>query len=175
MKKWYILHIVGGSENSVKRQLEEQITKKQKQDFFEQIVVPAVSVSVLKNNKMVEVSKTLMPSYILIKMEMNDETWHLVNSIPKVTGFLGSNKNRPTPLSEEEVETMLKNLTAASEDQRGCEYRVGETVAITSGPFDKFSGIIEEIDETNSKLRLSVLIFGKQVPIELQFHQVKKQ
>ena len=174
MAKWYILHTVSGSENGVKRMLEDQIVKKKMSDYFEEIVVPVIEVPEIKRGKKVLSEKKFMPGYILIKMNMTDESWHLVKSVPKTTGFLGS-KTTPQALSEAEVQTVFSQLEIESKNASTSSlYNVGDKVQVIDGPFDSFSGIIEEVDVEAQRLRVSVSIFGKATPIELSFTQVKK-
>ena len=174
MAKWYILHTVSGSENGVKRMLQDQIAKKKMSDLFEEIVVPVIEVPEIKRGKKVLSEKKFMPGYILIKMEMTDESWHLVKSVPKTTGFLGS-KTTPQALSEKEVQEVFKQLELESQNANASSlYSAGDKVQVIDGPFDTFSGVVEEVDGEAQRLRVSVSIFGKATPIELSFTQVKK-
>lgn len=174
MAKWYILHTVSGSEKGVKRLIEDQIAKKKMSEYFEEIVVPVVEVPEIKKGKKVITEKKFMPGYVLIKMKMTDESWHLVKSVPKTTGFLGS-KTHPQSLSEAEVQGVFKQLEAASETASiSSLYNVGDKVQVIDGPFDTFSGVVEDVDAEAQKLKISVSIFGKATPIELSFTQVKK-
>lgn len=172
--KWYILHTVSGSEKGVKRMIEEQISRKGMSDQFEDIVVPVIEVPEIKRGKAVITEKKFMPGYILIKMKMTDESWHLVKSVPKITGFLGS-KTRPNPMSETEMQRIFKQLESATKDASTSSlYNVGDKIQVIDGPFDSFSGVVEEVDGLGEKLKISVSIFGKATPIELSFTQVKK-
>ena len=174
MAKWYILHTVSGSEKGVKRLIEDQIAKKKMSEYFEEIVVPVVEVPEIKKGKKVITEKKFMPGYVLIKMKMTDESWHLVKSVPKTTGFLGS-KTNPQALSEAEIQGVFKQLEAESVSANiSSLYNVGDKVQVIDGPFDTFSGVVEEIDADAQKLKISVSIFGKETPIELSFTQVKK-
>jgi len=174
MAKWYILHTVSGSEKGVKRLIEDQIAKKKMSEYFEEIVVPVVEVPEIKKGKKVITEKKFMPGYVLIKMKMTDESWHLVKSVPKTTGFLGS-KTNPQALSEAEIQGVFKQLEAESVSANiSSLYNVGDKVQVIDGPFDTFSGVVEEIDADAQKLKISVSIFGKATPIELSFTQVKK-
>lgn len=172
--KWYILHTVSGSEKGVKRMIEEQIGRKGMSGQFEDIVVPVIEVPEIKRGKAVITEKKFMPGYILIKMQMTDESWHLVKGVPKITGFLGS-KTRPNPMSEDEVQRIFKQLESATKDASTSSlYSVGDKIQVIDGPFDSFSGVVEEVDGAGEKLKISVSIFGKATPIELSFTQVKK-
>jgi len=174
MAKWYILHTVSGSEKGVKRLIEDQIAKKKMSEYFEEIVVPVVEVPEIKKGKKVITEKKFMPGYVLIKMKMTDESWHLVKSVPKTTGFLGS-KTNPQALSEAEIQGVFKQLEAESVSANiSSLYNVGDKVQVIDGPFDTFSGVVEEVDAEAQKLKISVSIFGKATPIELDFTQVKK-
>lgn len=172
--KWYILHTVSGSEKRVKQMIQDQIEKKHMSDQFEDIVVPVIEIPEIKRGKQVITEKKFMPGYIFIKMKMTDESWHLVKSVPKITGFLGS-KTRPKAMSDEEVSRIFKQLESESKSVTSSSlYNIGEKIQVVDGPFDSFSGIVEEIDLEGQKLKISVSIFGKATPIELSFSQVKK-
>jgi transcription termination/antitermination protein NusG len=174
MAKWYILHTVSGSEKGVKRMIEDQIVKRKMSDFFEEIVVPVVEVPEIKRGKKVLSEKKFMPGYVLVKMKMTDESWHLVKSVPKTTGFLGS-KTTPQSLSQAEVDRVFSQLEAESLTASiSSLYSIGDKVQVIDGPFDSFSGTVEEVDAEGQKLKISVSIFGKATPIELSFTQVKK-
>lgn len=174
MAKWYILHTVSGSEKGVKKMLEDQIVKKKMSASFEEIVVPVIEVPEIKRGKKVVTEKKFMPGYVLIKMDMTDESWHLVKSVPKTTGFLGS-KTAPQALSESEVQRVFAQLEVEAKNVSATSlYSVGDKVQVIDGPFDSFSGVVEEADGEAQKLKISVSIFGKATPIELSFTQVKK-
>lgn len=174
MAKWYILHTMSGAEKSVKKAIEDQIAKKKMDDFFEDIVVPVVTVPEVKRGKRVMQEKKFMPGYVLIKMEMNDQSWHLVKNVPKITGFLGS-KTTPTPLPEREVKTIFDKIESESQNALSSSlYNIGDTLQVIDGPFDSFTGVVEEVDADAQKLKISVSIFGKPTQIELSFSQVKK-
>lgn len=171
-KKWYVIHTASGAEKRIKRMMLEKINKQKMSDFFEDILVPVFGVSEVKRGKNVKVEKKLMPSYILIKMDMTDKSWHLVKNIPGVTGFLGS-KTAPKALTEAEVQN-IKSETEAKEAKDAKLYEIGEIVTVIEGPFETFTGTVEEVDQEKSRLKVSVSIFGKATPIELGFTQVKK-
>lgn len=174
MTRWYILHTASGSEKRVKKMIEDQIIKKKMSDCFEDIVIPTLEVSEIKRGQKVLSEKRFMPGYILMKMNMTDESWHLVKSVPKITGFLGS-KTKPQPLSDAEVKSVFDQLEIASKDASAASlHSVGDKVQIIDGPFDSFSGVVEEVEVEAQKLKVSVSIFGKATPIELSFTQVKK-
>ena len=172
--KWYILHTVSGSEKRVKQMIQDQIAKKGMSDHFEEIVVPVIEVPEIKRGKQVITEKKFMPGYILIKMKMTDESWHLVKGVPKITGFLGT-KTRPNPMNDEEVSRIFKQLESETKNASASSlYSVGDKIQVIDGPFDTFSGFVEEVDIDAQKLKISVSIFGKATPIELNFNQVKK-
>lgn len=172
--RWYILHTVSGSEKRVKQMIEDQIVKQDMSDYFYDIVVPVIEVPEIKKGKKVIKEKGFMPGYMLIKMVMTDQSWHLVKSIPKITDFLGS-KTTPKPLKESEVNNIFNQVIAESENASTSSlYNIGDQVQIIDGPFDTFLGVIEDVDIEVQKLKVSVSIFGKSTPIELGFSQVKK-
>ncbi len=174
MAKWYILHTVSGSEKGVKKMIEDQVVKKKMSDYFEDVVVPVIEVPEIKRGKKVMSEKKFMPGYVLIKMKMTDDSWHLVKSVPKTTGFLGS-KTQPQALSDSEIEAIFKKLESESKSASSTSiYNAGDKVQIIDGPFDSFTGVVEEVDIEGQKLKVSVSIFGKATPIELSFTQVKK-
>ena len=164
---------MSGSEKNVKRTLQDQIARHNMSKYFDKIEVPIVEVPEIKRGKKVMTEKNLMPGYIFIKMNMSDESWHLVKKVTK-TKFLGS-KEKPEPLSEKEVEAVFNQLESASETASLASiYSVGDKVQVIDGPFDSFSGVVEEVNAAEQKLKISVSIFGKDTPIELSFTQVKK-
>ena len=172
--KWYIIHTVSGSEKGVKRVIEEQIIKNNMSDYFDEIVVPIIQVPEIKRGKKVVSEKKFMPGYIFIKMKMTDESWHLIKSVPKITGFLGS-KIKPQPLNNVEAKKMFAQLESETKTASiSSLYNIGDKVQIIDGPFDTFSGVVEEIDIEKQNLTVAVSIFGKDAPINLSFTQVKK-
>ncbi|WP_342272709.1 transcription termination/antitermination protein NusG [Candidatus Tisiphia endosymbiont of Parasteatoda lunata] len=172
--QWYVIHTLSGSEKRVKQMILDQIAKQGMSEFFEDIVVPVIEVPEVKRGKNVKTEKKFMPGYILIKMNMTDDSWHLVKSVTKVTGFLGG-KSTPQALSEKEIQNIFSKLEAETKDARVSKlYEIGEAVIVTDGPFETFTGVIEEIDYDKNRLRVSISIFGKATPIELNFTQVKK-
>ncbi len=171
--KWYIIHTLSGSEKRVKQMILDQIEKKSMSEFFEDIVVPVIEIPEVKRGKSVKTERKFIPGYILIKMHMTDKSWHLVKNVPKISGFLG-NKS-PQALTEAEVQNIFSQLeTEIKEANTSRLYDIGESVIVTEGPFETFTGIVEEIDNEKQKLRVSISIFGKATPIGLNFTQVKK-
>lgn len=174
MAKWFIIHTTSGAEKSVKKAIEDQIVKKKMSEYFEEIVVPVVEVPDVKKGKKVLQEKKLMPGYVLIKMDMNDNSWHLVRAVPKVMGFLGS-KMTPEPLKDQEVKKIFEQIESETQQALSSSlYNVGDAVQVIDGPFDSFAGVVEEVDNEGQKLKISVSIFGKATQIELSFSQVKK-
>lgn len=173
MAKWYVIQVLSGAEKRVKQLILDQVKKHDMSELFEDVVVPVIEVSEVKRGKIVKTEKKFMPGYVLIKMNMTDEAWHLVKSVPKIS-FVGNN-SKPRPLAEEEVERIFKQMESGSTAAvaRGI-YEPGEQVTVIDGPFDTFTGVVDEVDLEKGTLRLSVLIFGKATPIELSFNQVKK-
>lgn len=175
MANWYVIHTLSGSENRVKQMILDQIAKKNMHDLFEEIIVPVIEVPEIRRGKAIKAEKKFMPSYILIKMQMTDESWHLVKSVPKVTGFLGS-KSTPHSLNETEVRNIFQQLELESKSANLSKlYEIGEQVIVTDGPFDTFIGLVEDIDHDKERLRVAISIFGKATPIDLNFTQVTKK
>ena len=168
--KWYILHTVSGSEKRVKQMIQDQIAKKGMSDQFEEIVVPVIEVPEIKRGKQVITEKKFMPGYILIKMKMTDESWHLVKGVPKITGFLGT-KTRPNPMSDEEVGRIFKQLESETKNASTSSlYSVGDKIQVIDGPFDTFSGFVEEVDIEGQKLKISVSIYHHLVTLFPKYH-----
>ncbi|NDB81910.1 MAG: transcription termination/antitermination factor NusG [Alphaproteobacteria bacterium] len=171
---WYIAHVLSGSENKVKQAILEQAQKKGLSHLFEEILIPAALVPELKKGKQVNTEKRILPGYILIKMHFSDEGWHLVKSIPKVSGFLGNN-GKPVSVSEAEVARIMDQLSGNSPLVTAKKiYEEGEKVKVIDGPFESFIGIIQEVDIDKMRLRVSVSIFGRSTPIDLSFSQVER-
>ena len=174
MAKWYILYTSSGAEKKVKKMIEEQVRKFRMDSDFEEVVVPVVEVPEIKRGKRVVTEKKIMSGYILLKMNMTDKAWHLVKSVQGAIGFLGE-KNKPQPLSEKEAESMFEQLKLQAKNaSESSMYAVGDKVKVIDGPFDTFSGVVEEVDTLNQTVKVSFLIFGKATPVELNFTQVKK-
>ncbi|GAB0058031.1 Transcription termination/antitermination protein NusG [Candidatus Magnetaquicoccaceae bacterium FCR-1] len=173
-KQWYVIHAYSGFEKKVKSTLEERVRLTGSGELFESILVPSEEVVELRGGHKVTSERKFFPGYVLVKMELNDETWHLVNSIPKVTGFLGGG-GRPQPLSEREVEKILHQVEVGMEKPKPkVTFAVGESVRVTDGPFVSFNGVVEAVDEDKTRLKVSVSIFGRATPVELDFVQVEK-
>lgn len=172
--QWYIVHVVSGHEKKVAKAIEEQARKKNLQELIARVVVPTEEVVEVRRNQKVNVEKKFLPGYILINMEMNDDTWHFVRNIPKVTGFLGS-ASKPSPVSDAEVEVIFKQMEeGAIKPKNAIVFEVGESVKINDGPFESFIGLVSDVDEEKSRLKVSVTIFGRSTPVDLEYSQVEK-
>jgi len=174
-KSWYIIHILSGSEKRIKQMIVEGAAKKGLSDSFGEIIIPVVEVPEVKRGKQVKTEKKIMPGYMLVQMDLTDDTWHLVQNIPKVTGFLGTGP-KPQSVPDSQVEEVMRQLedrahTVTAENM----HKVGDKVTVIDGPFETFSGIVEEVDTEKSKLKVSVSIFGRATPIDLNFNQVKRE
>ena len=173
--RWYVIHAYSGFEKSVQRALLERIERAGMQDKFGEILVPLEEVVEMKGGQKSISERKFFPGYVFAQMEMTDETWHLVKSTPKVTGFVGGSGNKPTPISDKEVAAILQQIQEGVEKPKPkVLFEVGEAVRVTEGPFNDFHGMVEEVNYDKNKLRVSVLIFGRATPVELEFGQVEK-
>ncbi|MEX8496383.1 MAG: transcription termination/antitermination protein NusG [Leptothrix ochracea] len=173
--RWYVVHAYSGMEKAVERNLRERIERSGMQAKFGRILVPTEEVVEVKNGKKTVTERRFFPGYVLVEMAMEDDTWHLVKNTSKVTGFVGGAKNRPAPVSEHEVMKIVNQMQEGAEKPRPkVEWEVGEVVRVKDGPFTDFNGSIEEVNYDKSKLRVSVTIFGRATPVELDFDQVEK-
>ncbi|MBY0578688.1 MAG: transcription termination/antitermination protein NusG [Burkholderiales bacterium] len=174
-KRWYVVHAYSGFEKSVMRALLERIERSGMADKFGKILVPVEEVVEMKGGHKSISERKFFPGYVLVEMEMTDETWHLVKNTNKVTGFVGGSAMKPTPISEKEVENILKQMQEGVEKPRPkVLFEVGESVRVKEGPFTDFHGIVEDVNYDKNKLRVSVTIFGRATPVELGFGQVEK-
>lgn len=173
--RWYVIHAYSGFEKSVQRALLERIERAGMQDKFGEILVPLEEVVEMKGGQKAISERKFFPGYVFAQMDMTDETWHLVKSTPKVTGFVGGSGNKPTPISDKEVAAILQQIQEGVEKPKPkVLFEVGESVRVTEGPFNDFHGMVEEVNYDKNKLRVSVLIFGRATPVELDFGQVEK-
>ena len=173
--RWYVVHAYSGMEKAVERNIRERINRAGMQHMFGEILVPTEEVVEIKNGQKRTSERRFYPGYVLVQMVMNDDTWHLVKHTNKVTGFVGGAKNRPAPISEDEVAKILGQMEEGVEKPRHkVEFVVGEYVRVKEGPFTDFNGTVEEVNYEKSKVRVSVTIFGRATPVELEFSQVEK-
>lgn len=173
--RWYVVHAYSGMEKAVERNLRERIDRAGMNAKFGRILVPTEEVVELKNGKKAVTERRFFPGYVLVEMVMDDDTWHLVKHTSKVTGFVGGAKNRPAPISEAEVMKIVNQMQEGVEKPRPkVEWQVGELVRVKDGPFTDFNGAVEEVNYDKSKVRVSVTIFGRATPVELDFSQVEK-
>ena len=172
MFRWYVINTYSGHENKVKHNIEHRVSSMHQSSNIRQVVVPTEQISEMKNGQRVQTERRTMPGYVLVNMEMNDDTWSLVKNTPGVTGFVGS-RDKPVPLSKPEVDRLLHRESAERPRTRA-QFSIGETVKVISGPLSDFSGEIAEINEDAAKLKVLVSIFGRETPVELSFSQVSK-
>ncbi|EFH21626.1 MULTISPECIES: transcription termination/antitermination protein NusG [Neisseria] len=174
-KKWYVVQAYSGFEKNVQRTLEERIAREEMGDYFGQILVPVEKVVDIRNGRKTISERKSYPGYVLVEMEMTDDSWHLVKSTPRVSGFIGGRANRPTPISQREAEIILQQVqTGIEKPKPKVEFEVGQQVRVNEGPFADFNGVVEEVNYERNKLRVSVQIFGRETPVELEFGQVEK-
>jgi transcriptional antiterminator NusG len=172
--KWYVVHVYSGYEQKVKLALEDKIANSGSADLFDQVLVPTEHVIELVNGKKRESSRKFYPGYILLRMDLNDETWHIVTNTPKVTGFLGG-KNKPAPISDAEAAAIIERMEQGkNKPQPKYYFEPGDDVRVTDGPFTNFNGTVETSDPDKGKVRVHVSIFGRATPVELDFVQVTK-
>lgn len=174
-KKWYVVQAYSGFEKNVQRILEERIAREEMGDYFGQILVPVEKVVDIRNGRKTISERKSYPGYVLVEMEMTDDSWHLVKSTPRVSGFIGGRANRPTPISQREAEIILQQVqTGIEKPKPKVEFEVGQQVRVNEGPFADFNGVVEEVNYERNKLRVSVQIFGRETPVELESSQVEK-
>jgi len=171
-KRWYVVHSYSGFEKQVKRSLEDRIARAGMEEFFGEVLVPTEEVVEMKGGQKRRSDRKFFPGYVLVEMEMTDETWHLVKNIPRVTGFVGG--QNPIPIPIEEVDLIMQQVERGPIAQVKTQYQKGENVRITDGPFSNFNGFVEDVDMDHGRLTVMVSIFGRQTPVELNFFQVEK-
>jgi transcriptional antiterminator NusG len=174
-KRWYVMHVYSGFEKKAKQAIIEKAEKLGLTDKFGDILVPTEEVIELRRGAKVSAERKFFPGYVLINMEMTDQTWHLVRDTPKVTGFLGGSGTRPVPISEAEAQRIMSQVKEGIERPRpSITFEIGEQVRVCDGPFNSFNGMIEEVDEERSRVKVAVSIFGRSTPVELEYAQVEK-
>lgn len=173
--RWYVVHAYSGFEDQVRRSLKERIERSGMQDKFGEILVPTEEVVEMRDGKKRKSDRKFFPGYVLVQMEMDDDSWHLVKDAPKVLGFIGGTSDRPAPISDKEADTILQRVEdGADRPKPKVLFEPGEVVRVIDGPFTDFNGVVEEVNFEKSRLRVSVLIFGRSTPVELEFGQVEK-
>ena len=173
-KRWYVLHVYSGFEKKVAAAIMEGAQKRNLAESIEEVMVPTEEVVEVRRGQKVNAERKFFPGYVLVKMDLNDEAWHLIKNTPKVTGFLGGG-NKPHPITEAEASRLLRQVVEGADRPRpGVSFEIGEQVRVSDGPFNSFNGTVEEIDEQKSRLKVLVSIFGRATPVDLEFTQVEK-
>jgi len=174
--RWYVVHAYSGYEKAVMRSLKERIERSGLQEHFGEIIVPTEEVVEMRDGQKRKSDRKLFPGYVLVQMEMNGDTWHLVKNSPKVMGFIGGTLERPAPISDKEANAILQRVQEGSEKPRPkVLFEIGEVVRVIDGPFTDFNGVVEEVNYEKNRLRVAVLIFGRSTPVDLEFGQVEKE
>jgi transcription termination/antitermination protein NusG len=172
--RWYIVHAYSNFERKVAESIKERAVAAGLSDLFEQVLVPMEEVVEMRRGRKVSSERKFFPGYVLVKMELNDQTYHLIKSTPKVTGFLGT-ENKPIPITEEEAGRILQQVQEGVERPKpSVTFEIGEQVRVADGPFASFNGLVEEVDEERARLKVAVSIFGRATPVELEYAQVEK-
>ncbi|OGO90941.1 MAG: transcription termination/antitermination protein NusG [Coxiella sp. RIFCSPHIGHO2_12_FULL_42_15] len=174
-KRWYVIHAYSGFENYVIRALRERIRIKELEDKFGEIIVPTEEVVEMRAGQKRKSERKFFPGYVLVQMEMDETTWHLVRSVPRVLGFIGGTAEKPAPISDKEAAAILRRVEEGENKPKPkVLFEPGEVVRVTEGPFADFNGVVEDVNYEKNRLRVSVLIFGRSTPVELEFGQVEK-
>ncbi len=172
--RWYVLHVYSGFENKVAEAIQEKARKQGMEEKVEEIMVPTEEVMEVRRGQRVQAERKFFPGYVLAKLDLNDDVWHMIKDTPKVTGFLGA-ANKPSPISQKEAERLMNQIQEGIDSPRpSIIYDIGEEVKVIDGPFASFNGLVEEVDEEKGKLKVSVSIFGRATPVELEYSQVEK-
>lgn len=174
-KQWYVVHAYSNFEGKVKASIEEHVKLAGMEDKFGQILIPTEEVVEIRDGAKRRSERKFFPGYVLVEMEMTDETWHLIKNVPKVMGFIGGTKDKPAPITEKEALAIIGAIQEGAEKPKPkVLYQPGEVVRVTEGPFNDFNGVVEEVDYARNRLKVAVLIFGRSTPVELEFGQVEK-
>jgi transcriptional antiterminator NusG len=174
-KRWYVVHAYSGFENQVKRSLIDHIARSGLEDKFGEILVPTEEVVEMREGQKRKSERKFFPGYVLVQMEMDEQSWHLVKNVPKVMGFIGGTSDKPAPITDREADVILQRIQEGVEKPKPkVLFEPGEVVRVTDGPFNDFNGVVEEVNYDKSRLRVAVLIFGRSTPVELEFGQVEK-
>ena len=173
-KRWYVVHVYSGFEKKIAQQVKEQAAQKGLAELVDEVLVPAEDVVEVRRGQKINAERKFFPGYVLVKMELTDQTWHLIKDTPKVTGFLGT-KTRPSPITDAEADRIIKQSAEGVERARpAILFEIGEQVRVADGPFTSFNGTVEEVDEETGRVKVSVSIFGRSTPVELEYSQVEK-
>ena len=174
-KNWFVIHARSGYEAKVKIAIEEAVTREGIEDLVDEILIPTEQVVELKAGKKKETERKFFPGYVLVQMELGDDTWHLVKDTPRVLGFIGGKADRPAPITEAEANAILQRVEAGVDQPKPkTVFEPGEMVRVIDGPFNDFNGVVESVNYEKSRLNVAVLIFGRSTPVELEFGQVEK-
>ena len=174
-KRWYVVHAFSGFEKHVQKSLQEHIERAGMERYFGEILVPTEDVVEMRGGQKRTSERKFFPGYVLVHMELNDETWHLVKNVPRVAGFIGGSGSQPTPISDREAEQIIQQVQDTADKPRPkYSFEPGELVRVVEGPFEDFNGTVEDVNFEKSKLRVAVSIFGRSTPVELNFSQVEK-
>ncbi|MEA3290803.1 MAG: transcription termination/antitermination protein NusG [Pseudomonadota bacterium] len=174
-KRWYVLQVFSGFEKQVKKALEEYIRRAGMEDSFGEIMVPTEEVVEMRDGQKRTSERKFFPGYVLVQMEMNDDTWHLVKSVPKISGFIGGTSSKPTPISDKEADEIIQQVSdSVDKPKPRFTFAPGELVRVVDGPFNDFNGTVEDVNFEKAKIKVSVSIFGRSTPVELNFDQVEK-
>jgi transcriptional antiterminator NusG len=173
--RWYVVHAYSGFENQVKRSLIDRVARSGLDEKFGEILVPTEEVVEMREGQKRKSERKFFPGYVLVQMDMDDETWHLVKDVPKVLGFIGGTSDKPAPISDKEANAILQRVQDGVEKPRPkVLFEVGEVVRVTDGPFNDFNGVVEDVNYDKNRLRVAVMIFGRSTPVDLEFGQVEK-